>query len=184
MAKVKRLIKDDPRMTENEIKGSFNISSGSLNQILRHHLSVWKRCKCWKPHQLTEEWRRGKVEWCLCMHRQFNGGRSKWVWNNSMVKETFVYPYHPETKQQSSVYWLFPGESRPVKLKTARSTSRQMIAVFFPKSGHVASVPPQERKTVNAEWYVKIGRHKVFGAWSVLTIQTMATVACCSTMTM
>ena len=44
VAKVKCLIKEDPRITDNEIKGSFYLSSGSLNRILRNQLDVWKRC--------------------------------------------------------------------------------------------------------------------------------------------
>ena len=65
--------------------------------------------------------------------------------------ETYIYKYDPETKQQSSV-WLFPGQ--PAPQKRSRSTTKQMIAVFFSKSGHVVTVPLQERKTVNAEWYI------------------------------
>ena len=41
-----------------------------------------------------------------------------------------------------------------------------MIAVFFVKSGHAASVLLQERKTVNAEWYINTCLPKVFEAWS------------------
>ena len=41
-----------------------------------------------------------------------------------------------------------------------------MIAVLFAKTGHVASVPLQERKTVNAEWHINICTPKAFEAWS------------------
>ena len=44
VAKVKCLIKEDPRIRENTVKDSFNLSSGDSNRILRHHLGVWKRC--------------------------------------------------------------------------------------------------------------------------------------------
>ena len=82
-----------------------------------------------------------------------------------MGNETFIYLYDPETKQQSSV-WLFPGENPPVKFKKSRSTSKQTIEAFFAKSGHVASVPLRERKTVTDEWYINICLPKVFEAWS------------------
>ena len=55
-----------------------------------------------------------------------------------------------EPSQQSSVS-LFSGESPPVKFKRSRSTPKEMIAVFFAKSDHVASLPFQERKRVNAD---------------------------------
>ena len=70
-----------------------------------------------------------------------------------------------ETKQQSSV-WLFQSESPPVKFKRSRSTSKRMITVIFANSGQVASVPPQERKTVNAERYINTCPPRVFEAWS------------------
>ena len=57
-------------------------------------------------------------------------GRPEWVWNIINGNTTFVYKYGPETKQQSFV-WLFPGENPPVKFKRSRSTSKQMIVVFF-----------------------------------------------------
>ena len=59
--------------------------------------------------------------------------------------ETYVYQYDPETKQQSSV-WLFQDQAPPSKFKRAQSTSKQMMAVFFSKSGHVASVLLLEQK--------------------------------------
>ena len=37
-----------------------------------------------------------------------------------------------------------------------------MSAIFFAKSGHMASVPRQERKIVNVEWHVNICWPKVF----------------------
>ena len=162
---VKTLIKENPRITEDEIKDTLNLSSGSLDRILRCHLCVRKRCARWVPHQLTEEQKRGRIDWCLYMLRKFDGGRSDRVSNIVTGDETYVYQYDPETKQQSSV-WLFPGETPPVKFKRSRSVSKQMIAVFFAKSGHVATVPLLERKTVNAEWYINTCLPKVFEAWS------------------
>lgn len=41
-----------------------------------------------------------------------------------------------------------------------------MIAVFFGESGHVASVPLQERKTVDAERYINTSLPKAFEDWS------------------
>ena len=105
------------------------------------------------------------VEWCLYMLRKFDGGRLDQINNIVTGDETYVYQYDHETKQQSSV-WLFPGETPPVKFKRSRTASKQMIAVFFAKSGHVATVPLLERKNVNAEWSIKTSLPKVFEAWS------------------
>ena len=43
-------------------------------------------------------------------------------------------------KQQSAV-WMFQDGPNPTNVACARSTSKQMIACFFGKTGHVAIVP-------------------------------------------
>ncbi|XP_037949325.1 uncharacterized protein LOC119680542 [Teleopsis dalmanni] len=66
--------------------------------------------------------------------------------------ELWIYAYEPETKQQSIV-WFFEDEPNPTKVVRGRSTSKQMVACFFGKTGHVATVPFEQRRTVTSEWY-------------------------------
>ena len=40
-----------------------------------------------------------------------------------------------------------------------------MIACFFEKFGHVATIPLEDRKTVTADWYINHCLPKVFQAW-------------------
>ena len=79
------------------------------------------------------------------MLRKFDRGRSPRVWNIVTGDQ-----YDPETKQQSAV-WVFPDKNPPVKFKRNRSASKQMIACFFAKFGHVATIPLEGRKTVMAD---------------------------------
>ena len=70
-----------------------------------------------------------------------------------------------------------------MKFKRKRSASKQTIACFFAKFGHVATVPLEDRKTVTADWYVshcflKSSRHDVNG------VLERVSVAYCSIMTM
>ena len=99
------------------------------------------------------------------MLRKFDGGRFSRVWDIVTGDETWVYQYDPETKQQSAV-WVFPDENPPVKFKRNRSASKQMIACFFAKLGHVVTIPLEDRKTVTADWYVNHRLPKVFQARS------------------
>ena len=50
------------------------------------------------------------------------------------------------------IFITFQDEPNPTKFARARSTSKQMIACFFGKTGHVAIVPLEQRRTVNSEW--------------------------------
>ena len=89
------------------------------------------------PRKLDEEQKRGRVDWCTHMLRKFDGGWSPRVIRGDKI---WVYQYNPETKQKSAV-WVFPDENPPLKFKRNRSASKQMVACFFAKFGHVATIP-------------------------------------------
>ena len=163
VSRVESLIKKDPQMAYAEIQGFMKISSGSLTRILQGCLRASKRYVFWVPHNLSEEQKRGRVDWCTHMLITCDGGRSPRFWVIITGDETWIYQYDLETKQQSAV-WVFPDENRSVKFKRNRSASKEMIACFFAKFGHVATIPLEDRKTVTTDWYVNHCLLKIFQA--------------------
>ena len=89
------------------------------------------------------------------MLQKYDRDASKHVYDIVTGDESWIYAYEPESKQQSTV-WVFQDEPNPIKVARARSTSKQMIACFFEKTGHVAIVPLEQRRTANSEWYTTI----------------------------
>lgn len=158
---VRNLIMEDRHVTYREIESSLGISSTSVKSILHEHLSVKKICSRWIPHNLKTAQKEARVSWCKEMIAKYDGGASKDVYSIVTGDESWIYAYEPETKQQSTV-WVFQDELKPTKVARARSTSKQMVACFFGKSGLVATVPLKERKTVNSEWYTTICLPEVF----------------------
>ena len=150
---VKELIREDTRITSKDLQDILGIGMSALNEILHHQLGVHKRCARWVQHQLTEEQKVGRVQWCLTMLEKNDSGRANSTWNIVSSDETWVYQFDPETKAQSSV-WLFPGDTPPLKFKRSRSTSKQMVASYNAKTGHITTIPLEERRTVTADWYV------------------------------
>ena len=75
--------------------------------------------------------------------------------------ESWIYAYEPESRQQSTV-WVLQDEPNPSKVARALSTSKQMIACFFRKIGHVAIVLLEKCRAVNSEWYTTICLSVVF----------------------
>ena len=164
VSRIESLIKKDPKMTYTEVQDIMKISSGRLSRILHHCLGERKRCTSWVPHKLSEEQKWSRVDWCTHMVRKFERWRSPRVWDIVTGAKTWEYQWDPETMQQSAV-WVFPDENPPVKFKRNRSASKQMIACFFAKSGHVATIPLEDRKTVTAHCYVNHCLPKIFQAW-------------------
>ena len=182
VCRVESLIEMDLKMTYAEIQVIMKISSGCLTRILRDCLDARKRWARWVPHNLSEEQKRGMMDWCTHMLRKFDGRRSPPVWDIAKGDETWVYQYDPETKQQSAV-WVFPDENPPVKFKRNRSASKQMIACFFAKFYYS---PPYHLMTerrlrligMSATVCLKSSKHGVNG------VLERVSVVYCSMMTM
>ena len=182
VSRVESLIKEHPKMTYVAIQDIMKISSASLTRILHDSLGVRKRCVRWVPHKLSEARERGRVDWCTHMLRKFDGGRSPRVLDIVTGDETWVYQFDPETKQQSAV-WVFPDENPPVKFEINRSASKQMIAYFFAKFGHVATIALEDRRwlrltSMSTHVCLKSSRHGVNG------VPERVSMVFCSIMTM
>jgi Transposase. len=152
---VREMITADRHVTYQEIKSSLGIAAKQIHAILHDHLNVRKICSRWIPHNLNAAQKQARVNWCKEMLKKFDQGRSNSVYYIVTGDETWVYSYEPETKQQSCV-WVFQSELKPTKVVRSRSVSKKMIACFFGKTGHVASVALEDRRTVNSDWYTSI----------------------------
>ena len=95
------------------------------------------------------------------MIKKYDRGASKHVYDMVTSDESWIYAYEPESKQQLTV-WVFQDEPNATKVARSQSTSKQMIACFFRKTGHVAIVPLQQRRTVNSECYATICVRVIF----------------------
>ena len=81
------------------------------------------------------------------MMEKYERGASKDVYKIDIGDKSWICGYEPETKQQSTV-WAFEPEANPSKVVRGKITSKQMVACFFGKTGHVATVPLEHRRTV------------------------------------
>ena len=137
-------------MTYAEIQDILKIPSGSLTFILHDCLGIMKHARL-VSHNLNEEQKWGSVDWCTHMLKKFDGRRSPCIWDTVTGDETWVYQYEPKMKRELAV-WVFPNENPLVKFKRNRSTSKQMIACFFAKFGHVVTIRLEDKKTFLADW--------------------------------
>ena len=161
---VRKLVSADPRLTYTQIEEELGLSSTALNRILHECLSLRKLAARWVPHQLTLVQKEKRKDFCEFMLKKFDEGRSKRVYDIYTGDESWIYQYDPEAKRQSSI-WVFPGEAAPMKFKRSRSVGKQMVASFFSKKGHIASIPLEEQRTVTVNWYIDVCIPRVFHAW-------------------
>ena len=85
-----------------------------------------------------------RVDWCKEVLEKYDRGASKDVYKIVLDDESWIYAYEPDIKQQST-------EPNPTKVVREISTSKQMVACFLGKTGHVVTAPLEHRMTVNSE---------------------------------
>ncbi|TND00015.1 MAG: mariner transposase [Bacteroidetes bacterium] len=149
---VRELVKDNRRITYKEIKATLGISSSAVRTILHERLGFRKVCSRWVPHRLTPEQMEARVCWCKKMLAEYGSSNCKRVWNFVTGDETWIYFYDPLTKQESTV-WVARNELPPTKVVREKSSFKRMFAIFFMKTGIVASVMLPAKTTVTAYWY-------------------------------
>ena len=60
--------------------------------------------------------------------------------------------------------WVFPGKAPLIKFKRSKSVAKQTVACFF-KSGCVATIPLEDWRTVNSDWYINCWLPKALEEW-------------------
>ena len=161
VAAVKAAIEEDSRVTLEKLEELLGIDATSIWRILTENLGFSKKAAKWVPHQLTPEHKASRVIFSRQCLQRFKDGKSA-AWKQIVTgDETWIYNCDPETKSQSMV-WSKIGEPPPKKFRRARSARRTMFAIFFGFKGIVASIPLEERRTVNSEWYTEVCLPQVF----------------------
>ena len=101
------------------------------------------------PHQLTNDQRQWRIEFCRHSLKRFEEGPSRRVFDIITGGESWFYHYDPETKAQSKV-WVSKTDPRPTKVHRNKSSGKRMVAVFFMKSGLIKVVPLETGVTLKS----------------------------------
>lgn len=160
---VAALVKENPRITYEEIEHMLGISAPSIFTILHEHLKLRKVSCRWVPHLLKEKEKQERVRISKEIIEKFQDGQSPHLHKILTGDETWVYCFEPELKQQSK-QWIGEGDSRPAKVVKNRYCGKQMAVVFFTSKGLVKIVLLEPKQTVTAKWYSDVCLDQVFAA--------------------
>ena len=95
------LIRENRRMTVEEVAGRLNLSVRSAYSLIHDSLKFSKVCARWVPKELAEERKRKRLDICsqhLARYREEGG---KYLQQIVTGDETWIHNYEPESKRQS-----------------------------------------------------------------------------------
>ena len=114
---------------------ALGISGTSIHSILNEHLTV-KKFICVGSHTICQSLRKRLVS---IDRKKCSKNTIAVLWNTSMT--SWQVMNRGFTRKQQSTVWVFQDEPNPIKVARPRSTSKQMIACFCRKTGHVTIAP-------------------------------------------
>lgn len=103
------------------------------------------------------------IQWILCEYLGVRKICSRRIPHKNLLNlytwdKIWIYSYR---SKQYSVVWVFDNEPNPTKVVYSRINSKEKLA-FFGCTGHVITVPLEDRRTVDAEGNIKISLPTVF----------------------
>ena len=148
---VEKLIRDDRRITSDDIAECVGVSHGSAVNIV-DKLGFAKVCARWVPRQLLDFHKQARFEACselIECHKSDKTFLSRIVTGD----ETWVHHYKPESKR-SSMEWRRPTSPRIKKFKSQRSAGKIMAAVFWDIEGIILVDFMPKGTSINSDVYI------------------------------
>ena len=112
--KVQKLIKEDRRITVEEVSYEIGICVGSAYQILTEKLNKTKKSARWVPHMLTDEEKRQRNSISQKHLRRHRVEKTDFIDRIVAADETWARSFEPELKRQSA-QCRSPTSPRPQK---------------------------------------------------------------------
>jgi len=109
IAAVEAIVKENRRVTVNEIAAHMDMSHGSAHHTVHDVLQFQKVSARWVPRQLTAELKERRVDACHELLKRFEAKGDGFLGRNVTGDEIWVHYHQPETKKASKVWRHTPS---------------------------------------------------------------------------
>lgn len=154
---VQALVDEDRRVTVLEIAQTLDISTGSVDSILRDQLGLSKLSARWVPKALRPEQMAQRADLAIEFLNRYDQNPDELLGRLVTGDETWIYQYDPEAKHQSKM-WLPKGSSGPIKFKSERSILKIMATIFWDAEGVILIDFLVGQRTVTGAYYADVLR--------------------------
>lgn len=150
--RVDEIIREDRRVTTNELCLTLSISKGSVMTIIQQ-LGYSKICARWVPRMLTDQNKETRKTIASELLQRFNLEGEEFLGKIVTGDETWVHFFEPESKRQS-MEWHHRNSPTQKKFKTVRSAGKVMATVFWDAEGVILVDFLEHGRTINSVLYV------------------------------
>ena len=151
-ANADKLIREDRRITLDELASELGVSHGSAHHLLES-LGYSKVFARWVPRQLTDEHKAERVSKCSELI-ELSERNPTLLERLKTGDETWMRHYEPESKKRS-MQWRHTTSPKPKKFKLQKSAGKIMATVFWDAQGLLLVDFLSKGKTINSEAYIE-----------------------------
>ena len=154
IAAVEAIMKENCRVTVNEIAAHLDTSHGSAHQIIHDVLQFHKASATWVPCQLTAELKEQHVDACQELMKCFETDGDGFLGRIVMGDETWVHHHQPETKKATKE--RRNTSPKPKKFHTQPSAGKVMLTPLWNEQGVILEHYMPWGKTVTSAMYADL----------------------------
>jgi histone-lysine N-methyltransferase SETMAR len=155
VASVAAAVKEDARVSIQELASANGVSYGTIQTILHDDLGLSKKSARWVPKLLSDDQKEERVRTSTEFVAAVNRRSMAMLDNIVTMDETMVCYHTPQTKKQSK-QWIKKGQPGPIKARVHASRTKQMVMAFFDSKGLVYTHIVPRGATINAIYTVKV----------------------------
>jgi len=152
IAAIQAIVKENCRVTLNDITACLKTSHGSAHHTVHDVLQFHKVSARWVPRQLTPELRERLVDACEEILRRFEREGDGFLAKIVTGDETWVHFHQPETKRASKE-WRHSSSPKPKKFRTEPSAGKVMLTLFWDEKGVILEHCTPRGTTVTSASY-------------------------------
>jgi histone-lysine N-methyltransferase SETMAR len=134
IAAVKVIVKENCRVTVNEVAAHMDMNHRSTHRIVHDVLQFHKVSARWVPRQLTAKLKKRRVDAWQEILKRFEAEGDGFLGRIVTGDETRVQYHQPETKKASEE-WHHTSSPKPNKFRTQSSAGKVMLTLFWDKRG-------------------------------------------------
>jgi hypothetical protein len=134
ISEVERVIRENRRVTANEVAAMLDISHGPAHHIIQDVLQFHIVSARWAPRQLTLELKERRVDACQELLRRYKTEGDGFLQRVLTGVESWVHNFWPETKRVSKK-WHHSTLPKPKKFRTQASAGKVMLTLFWDHRG-------------------------------------------------
>jgi histone-lysine N-methyltransferase SETMAR len=153
--RLRKIIKENPRVTYVDLRETLKIGSAAVTTILHQRLGLRKVLSRYVPHLLSNEQKAERVQICRQNLKMLKDGGHRVISRIVTGDETYVHYFDAPTSQESKI-WIAEDDELPTVLKVQKTLGKVLYAVFFRSTGLVKAVKLEGQKSVTAKWYTGV----------------------------